>query len=223
MNRSKTHPRQKILDQVRGYYSAKIRAHGPTAQGVDWNGPESQRLRFGQLANVFRGSEGHFSLNDLGCGYGALADYLAGRGFEFSYRGLDICPEMIEQARRLHGQEPNRDRGWSFAVGSRLETADYTLASGIFNVRGQVRGNDWQAYVQETIEEMNRHSLKGLAFNMLTSYSDPERMEARLYYADPLAVFDYCRRNLSRHVALLHDYGLYEFTLIVRKDLNPKP
>jgi hypothetical protein len=48
-------------------------------------------------------------------------------------------------------------------------------------------------------------------------YSDPERMRAHLYYADPCRLFDHCKRRYSRHVALLHDYGLYEFTILVRK------
>jgi len=41
-------------------------------------------------------------------------------------------------------------------------------------------------------------------------------MRPDLYYADPRLYFDYCKRNFSRHVALLHDYGLWEFTVIVR-------
>jgi hypothetical protein len=51
---------------------------------------------------------------------------------------------------------------------------------------------------------------------MLTSYSDPGRMRPDLYYGDPREYFDLCKRKYSRHVALLHDYGLYEFTIIVR-------
>ena len=34
---------------------------------------------------------------------------------------------------------------------------------------------------------------------------------AGLYYADALALFEHCRIRFSRHVALLHDYPLYEF------------
>jgi hypothetical protein len=32
-------------------------------------------------------------------------------------------------------------------------------------------------------------------------------------------VFDLCKRRHSRNVALLHDYGLYAFTVLVRKDV----
>ena len=51
---------------------------------------------------------------------------------------------------------------------------------------------------------------------MLTRHSDVDRREARLFYADPVDTFEYCRNRFSRHVALLHDYPLYEFTILVR-------
>jgi hypothetical protein len=35
-------------------------------------------------------------------------------------------------------------------------------------------------------------------------------------YADPVKMFDACLSRCGRSVALLQDYGLYEFTLIVR-------
>jgi hypothetical protein len=54
---------------------------------------------------------------------------------------------------------------------------------------------------------------------MLTSYSDPDRMRPDLYYANPGEIFDQCKQRYSPQVALLHDYGLWEFTVLVRKDL----
>ena len=57
------------------------------------------------------------------------------------------------------------------------------------------------------------------AFLLLTKYSEKEYMRDNLYYADPLFIFDYCKRNFSKQVALLHDYGLYEFTILVKKDI----
>jgi hypothetical protein len=57
---------------------------------------------------------------------------------------------------------------------------------------------------------------RGFAFNALTSYADSEKKRADLYYADPGYWFDFCKRGHSRRVTLLHDYPLYEFTLLVR-------
>ena len=73
----------------------------------------------------------------------------------------------------------------------------------------------------QTLRNMDKLCSKGFSFNMLTKYSDTDRMAERpdLFLGDPLLYFDFCKRNFSRDVALLHDYGLYDFTILVRKDI----
>jgi hypothetical protein len=99
-----------------------------------------------------------------------------------------------------------------------LTPAHYAVASGIFNVKLATDTEEWQAYVLDTIEQLAILSTRGFAFNVLTRYADPERMRPDLYYADPCFLFDYCQRRYSRRVAVFHDYGLYEFTVVVRKE-----
>ena len=41
-----------ILHEVAAYYSSKLAEHGGTARGVDWNGEDSQTLRFEQLCKI---------------------------------------------------------------------------------------------------------------------------------------------------------------------------
>lgn len=205
-----------LLDAVQRYYSGKIAEHGPTARGVDWNDQASQELRFEQLLKLCD-LEAPVTINDYGCGYGALASYLVERGDRFRYTGFDISERMLEQARDLlDGVEECR----FVAADEQLEGVDYTVASGIFNVRLDAAEDAWERHVFATLERLDQLSTRGFAFNMLTSYSDPERLRADLYYADPRAMFDHCKRTFSRWVALLHDYGLYEFTILVRKDVG---
>ncbi|HAI76542.1 MAG TPA: SAM-dependent methyltransferase, partial [Microscillaceae bacterium] len=61
---------------------------------------------------------------------------------------------------------------------------------------------------------------QGFAFNALTSYSDLEFRKQELYYSDPLYLFDYCKKNFGKNVALLHDYNQYDFTIIVKKKFD---
>lgn len=203
-----------IRSGVQQYYDNKIQTHGPTAQGVDWNSPESQQMRFGKLIEVIDLSS-PFSINDFGCGYGALADYLQSRSQQFTYCGFDISVQMIARAEEIHAAATQI----SFVKReSDLPKADYTVASGIFNVRLDTPAPDWEKYVIETLGTINALSRIGFAFNVLTKYSDPELMRPDLYYADPLFLFDYCKTNYSQYVALLHDYPLHEFTIVVRKN-----
>jgi hypothetical protein len=53
---------------------------------------------------------------------------------------------------------------------------------------------------------------------MLSLSSDPERRRANLHYADPVEMLAVCLSRYGRSVALLQDYGLYEFTVVVRHD-----
>jgi SAM-dependent methyltransferase len=204
-----------ILTEVADYYSAKLAEHGETPRGVDWNGEESQTLRFAQLAKIIQ-SPSTFSLNDLGCGYGALFDYLMSVSQNFIYHGCDVSSDMINAAHTRYTNHPNAH----FVVASEPpEVADYSIASGIFNVRLGRNDVEWQEYLEATLEVLNQKSNQGFAFNCLTSYSDADKKRDYLYYADPNGLFDLCKRRYSRHVALLHDYGLYEFTILVRKQL----
>ncbi len=204
-----------MLDAVRVYYSDKIVAHGATARGVDWNSAESQRVRFRELLRVC-GDGPIGSLNDFGCGYGALHDFLGENGRLTDYRGFDVSAAMLEEARRLHPQIPSER--FVQAI-EELPAAGFTVASGIFNVKLNAPVEDWKGYVATTIDQLAARSRKGFAFNMLTSYSDRDRMRDDLYYGDPCFYFDLCKRKHSRWVSLLHDYGLYEFTIIVKLEV----
>lgn len=202
-----------ILDRVRKYYDEKIETYGATPKGVDWNSPESQELRFEQLLKVCYGTKA-FSINDFGCGYGALIKYMNDRGYTFQYRGFDISNQMIAKARELH-------RGLEycefFTDESDLTSADYTIASGIFNVKLQASYKEWEDYVLHTLRKISELSKKGFSFNLLSMYSDRDLMRTDLYYANPLFLFVFCKKNFSRFVSLLHDYPLYEFTILVRE------
>jgi SAM-dependent methyltransferase len=208
-----------LLARVSAYYGSRIREHGETARGVDWNSTESQTLRFEQLLRILPDGPGRAdhepTLLDYGCGYGALADFLDAGGVRVRYVGCDVSAEMIERARGRPGAGKR-----SFVTDPRdLEPVDYAVASGVLNVKLETPLEDWEAYALDVLVELDRLSTRGFAFNALTSWSDPERMRDELWYPDPAVVFDHCKRTFSPQVALLHDYGLWEFTILVRKDL----
>jgi SAM-dependent methyltransferase len=202
-----------ILAEVSEYYSAKLAEHGPTPRGVDWNGEQSQLIRFQQLSKIIN-VQSSFSINDLGCGYGSFCDFLTHRYDSFSYSGIDVSKDMILAAEKRY-----TDRNTIRFVNSSEpdQIADYGVASGIFNVRLGRSEDEWQSYLEATLDVLDRTSRLGFAFNCLTSYSDTDKMRKYLYYANSCQLFDHCKRRYSRNTALLHDYDLYEFTILVRK------
>jgi SAM-dependent methyltransferase len=202
-----------ILAEISQYYSDKLIEFGETPKGVDWNGEAGQTLRFAQLSKVIDlGTT--FSINDLGCGYGALYDYFSQCDSGFTYTGIDVSEKMIEAAQRRAKGKPN----CRFVCAAQPDQmSDYGIASGIFNVRLGKADAEWKTYLLDNLDLLHQTSNKGFAFNCLTSYSDADKMRNYLYYANPCEIFDICKRRYSRNVALLHDYDLYEFTILVTK------
>jgi SAM-dependent methyltransferase len=165
------------------------------------------------------GGDAPCAILDYGCGYGALARRLVTGRLPFRYIGFDVCQPMIDVARAQVCDE----RCVFTAREDELTPVDYTLASGIFNVKLQASRTHWQEHVLATLDKLCAYSREGFAFNLLSRYADSELMRDHLYYGDPAWYFKFCKERYSRNVALLHDYELYEFTVLVRLGAAPKP
>ena len=200
-----------IHKNINNYYTQKVQTHGATPKGVDWNGEESQFLRFEQLSKIIKNNNS--SINDIGCGYGKYIDYMNNNLENIDYMGYDLSENMIDNATKIYPQNDFKH----ITKLDEIRISDYSIASGIFSVKMQHNEAEWLSYILETLEQMHKKSTKGFSFNMLTKYSDKEYMRDDLYYADPLFFFDYCKRNFSRNISLYHDYDLYEFTILVKK------
>lgn len=204
-----------IYTSISQYFERTLAQHGPTAKGVDWKDEAAQELRFRQLVKVLPDAlDEQETLVDFGCGYGQFLSYLKSQNKRCHYVGFDCLPAMIEQAQALFENE-ERCR---FECGNNFNIdCHYLVASGVFNFRGNFSLEDWTDFVLAELSSINAHTKKAFALNFLTAYSDKDRMREDLYYASPEFLLNHCLTSFSRHVALLHDYGAYEFTLIVKK------
>jgi SAM-dependent methyltransferase len=210
-----------ILRKVSEHYTEKIKTYGRTPMGVDWKDESGQITRFDQLLKIIDVSEG-FSINEVGCGYGVLLHYMTSLKYKsFSYYGYDLSKAMVENAKvflkehAVHFSDVEYNVLQIDDLGD-IEKADFTIASGIFNVKKDIDDKSWLDYILYSITLMFEKSNKGCAFNLVTNYVDKEKKD-ELYYADPCFFFDFCKKKFSRNVALLHDYNLFDFTILIRK------
>ena len=127
---------------------------------------------------------------------------------------MDLVPDMIATARTLH----SNIHGVRFTLrGEKTPETDFAVFNGIFHVRQEEHTQSWEAYARATLHRVWQTTPQGMAFNVLSTYSDAERRRRHLHYGSPEDWFGWCVATFGRHVALLHDYGLHEFTLLVRK------
>jgi SAM-dependent methyltransferase len=202
---------------IEAYYSARVAKYGATPLGVDWSCQATQSLRFVQLLKICDFSA-PFTLNDIGCGYGALAAFLAMRYPEakIDYLGLDLSRAMVSRARRRFSSPDCR-----FVVRTASpRIADYSVASGIMNVSCSYSRAIWESFVATTLREMRRTSRLGFSVNFLSdaarAKTSADASVESLYRTIPERWIRYCERDLGCSVETIDNYGIREFTLLVR-------
>ena len=204
-----------VMAAVRQRYADWLAEHGAaTSQGVGWNDPALQVLRFDLLVGVMEGDE-PVAVADFGCGTGALFAYLAARAAPpplGAYAGYDLVPAMVDAARELHPDPRAR-----FEVGTEVrEEVDYVLASGAFALSADAPDADWEAHVQRVLQGLWERSRRGLAFNLLSR--GVEVVEPAVYTGDPEMWARWCSSALpGALVALRYGPPLPDFTVLVRR------
>ncbi len=155
---------------------------------------------------------GPFSLNDVGCGYGALLDYMARRHPDavVDYLGSDLSPTMVALARQRSG-------GRFVRGGAAPRIADVAVASGIFNVVPPAAAAAWEAVVADTLTALWSSVRQGFSVNFMLPRAHP-----RLYTPAPDRWTPHIHA-LGGTAEILTGYGLAEFTLLVRRPAPPAP
>lgn len=199
---------------IERYYTERVCKYGATPRGVDWSSRITQEVRFAQLLKLCDFSAS-FSINDIGCGYGALLSYLdnSHHATEIDYLGIDLSPAMIREAKRLWSNRPCA----AFHIGSKSpRIADYSVASGVFNVKLDQPLALWEDFIAQTLVDMHTTSRRGLSANFMA----PEisrTTRAGLYRCIPTTWIRFFEQDLKSSVQLVATYGLNEFTLVVRR------
>src|SRR5579872_7472936 len=105
-------------------YSERARCHGDSPLTLGWT-KGRHFLRYHMLLSQWQ-FDGD-SLLDFGCGFGDLYDYIQRRGWNLSYRGYDINPDLIAIGKKKYPRiqlstedifETGSKKSFDFAVSS---------------------------------------------------------------------------------------------------------
>ena len=203
-----------LLGDVAQYYSRKVLAHGATPLGVDWSCLPTQEMRFVQLLKLCE-FDVPISINDIGCGYGALLAFLRKRyrNKTVDYLGVDISAAMIAHAKK---RWKNCANVAFVQVVSGYRTADYSLASGVFNVKLSHTAAAWERMIEQTLRGMHAKSRLGFAANFLAPTPDGAPPVPELYRAPPAMWRNFCESAFDVNVEVIANYGMREYTLLAR-------
>lgn len=202
----------RILAEMNERYDQALSESGGGNAAVLWADEQSQYLRFHELARHLDLSDSNKSLLDVGCGNGEFYKFLNFNGYRGSYRGIDVNTGLLSEA---GDRFPDIDvAAVDLMTSPVIGRFDYVVCSGLFNVNvGQK--SDW---VYTMVKKMFEHAEGLLAFNLISThvtYVDPG-----MFYVDPSECLSYCIRELSPQVSLSHHEPPYNYTTVVRRDVE---
>lgn len=206
----------RLLAPVARMYGQRLDQCGATARGVFWRGEEWQEVRFERLCSVISphdAANGGISINDFGCGYGAMFDFLIKEPVMngSTYYGYDIAQEMIAACRdRI--VDP---RAKFFRKMWATKKADYSFACGTYNLNGNADEEDWRKYVQSSLAQLWGKTTKAMAFNMLRR--DSEDQYPGLFYIEPEEMVTFLTENISANVEVFDESPLPDVSYFVRR------
>lgn len=197
------------IETVRERYSDRYRAHGYSPMTLGWGKNGRQEIRFQHLLEIGRLSDR--SILDVGCGFGDLYGFLRERGWKGDYLGVDLVPDLIEEATR---QYPDATfRVCDFEKHAFDRQYDIVIASGIFNFR--LQGDDNYGHIFRMLSKMYAVSSVGVAVDFMSNWVDFQHPVA--FHTDPAALVDIVK-GISRRFVIRQDYMPYEFALYLYRD-----
>lgn len=167
-----------------------------------------------------------FSLLDIGCGPGFAIPYLEEKfGGDFAgYLGVDISKSLLEAARAAWPAYQFVERDILSDPLPAL-THDHVIINGVVTAKFHIPHEEMERFAERLLAAAWRAARISLSFNVMSTHVDWTRDDLFHWPMDKAATF--CVKHLSRHINILADYGLYEYTVQVfrqprHEDLIPK-
>lgn len=205
-----------MKSRIADHYVPRINDKDPGYQILDWESAEAHLGRFQVLVDTIelKGS----SLLDIGCGVGDLYGFLEAHQVGAEYTGLDILPEMTDEARRRHP-------AGRFVSGNLFDAEypfypqnsfDVLYSSGVFNLN---LGNN-QDFLRSALPILFKTAKKWVVFNLLAT--DHPVQSDRYVRFDAEEVISWIK-PFSSEVKAVHEYVPHDFTLICKVSaMGPK-
>jgi SAM-dependent methyltransferase len=199
---------RKDLLALEHYYRTQLEGHQSPEKRVGWNTVQSQQVRFEALAGV--GNLKGAKILDVGCGLGAFWGYLRKKKIRAHYTGVDLFPNVIEEAQKIY-PEARFERRVLTVRPFKARSFDYSFLSGVFNVR--VKDN-W-GYMKAVLTKVLEQTRKAVAFNVLNAEAGIKETDRFTAGSKELVAFG--RKLDVSHVHLMDHYHHLDLTLFLYK------
>jgi SAM-dependent methyltransferase len=195
------------------YYERCFAQHGDSHLGVAWPNADDVEKRYKVMLEVMRDPADPSTLLDFGCGAAHLYEYMRRNSYaNISYHGLDASPAFCALSRAKYPDVPFHCVD-VLSNPEALENFDFIVINGVFTVKRELSFDEMYEYLKRVLRIIFPKARRGVAFNVMSKAVDWERED--LFHLPIDLLVGFLKQELSRHIVIRHDYGLYEYTAYV--------
>lgn len=200
------------------HYENCLDKHGDCYKGVDWPNETDTLKRYKVMLDLIHNNE-NCTLLDFGCGCSHLYTHILNNQQLYNnikYSGSDLSKKFCDLSKKKY----NNINYYHCDVlkDNNLPNFDYIIMNGVFTEKRDIPNDDMYEYLCKVITVLFNKANNGIAFNVMSPVVD--WYDDKLFYLSIDKIIKFCSNNLSRHVVIRHDYGLYEYTIYVYKTSN---
>ena len=183
---------KKVADE----YNSRFIRYGAQPKSSLWFSEQRQNLRFDLIINCIKRNSvtRHFSVNDIGCGYGGFLKRLKSNfnNDSFSYAGFDLAKSPIEYCELKYAKKG----AYFYSSGTPSEMADYSVMSGTFNYAPDLTVNAWKDYLFSSLNSIWNLTRRSMIFNLMISEEDKITSQS-ISYIRKKTILNFCESNFG--------------------------
>tara|TARA_Y100000768_G_scaffold196095_1_gene147358 strand:- start:301 stop:933 length:633 start_codon:yes stop_codon:yes gene_type:complete len=183
---------KKVADE----YNSRFIRYGAQPKSSLWFSEQRQILRFDLIINCIKRNSvpRHFSVNDIGCGYGGFLKRLKSNfsSDRFSYAGFDLAKSPIAYCERKYAKKG----AFFYSSGTPSEMADYSVMSGTFNYAPDLTVNAWRDYLFASLNSIWNLTRRSMIFNLMISEEDKITSQS-ISYIRKETILNFCESNFG--------------------------
>ena len=195
-------------------YWKRFKRFGAIPEGSFWESENRQQLRFkvilDEIDKIF--SIASVGLADVGCGYGALANYISENRIieKYHYTGYDISSNLISECK-----SKITDKRFSFKVGSEpFSVTHCTIMSGTYNLAMTRDLELWEKYVLRCLIRCWQKTSKAMIFNLQVA-ANGWISKNNIYYAEKNRILELCLKHFGPTKLICHPKLPKDVTFVV--------
>ena len=190
-------------------FEKTFQKYGPTYMGVGWGSEESQNKRFSKICEYIPIKD-DTNIVDIGCGYGALLQYMHNNLWNPYYYGMDRNKEALAYIRSKRSMTYTIDiRSTSMlkTLLDKIHTIDYIVCCGLFQHMPKLIGED---LIKVFIEYAPR--------SIISTRSDRSNRDKEKFVEWSLSDIEKVTRNVTNKFIIDHSYMRHDVTIVMDKE-----